>query len=283
MVKLRVPLLSLRAAGGLTRLFALRRHAGITVLEKKPAPKDARSPGQLSWRHMYQKCAYLWNALSDEEKAEWEALARPLHMPGFAYWQSQCLKPNPGIYLPLQGGIMQGEIDMNTFSITDLPDPAEDHEPVTLGYFNDHLPAGPYTQGCRVYHSVDLAIPSGVLTILPFNSERRDTDNIHSTTVNPERLTCQTAGVYLVKAQIDFALGAGARRSINIRKNGVFIAVNQLAPVSGANDTIFFVDTAVELGVGDYVYTSVFQDSGGDLTLYSRAQYSPEFMMQRIG
>ncbi|GAH97344.1 unnamed protein product, partial [marine sediment metagenome] len=55
---------------------------------------------------MYQKCAALWHTLSADEKQEWESLATPKHMTGFAYWQSQCLRPNPGIYLPLQGGTM---------------------------------------------------------------------------------------------------------------------------------------------------------------------------------
>ncbi|MBA7581704.1 hypothetical protein ES708_23613 [subsurface metagenome] len=33
-------------------------------------------------------------------------------MTGFAWFVSQALKPNPGLYLPLQGGTMSGDIDM---------------------------------------------------------------------------------------------------------------------------------------------------------------------------
>ncbi|GAI43353.1 unnamed protein product, partial [marine sediment metagenome] len=47
---------------------------------------------------------------------------------------SQCLRPNPGIYLPLQGGTMTGNIDMDTNRILDLPDPIVNQEPATKAY-----------------------------------------------------------------------------------------------------------------------------------------------------
>lgn len=89
---------------------------------------------------MYQKAAALWHLLSAEEKADWESGARTKHMTGFAWFMSQCLKPNPGIYLPLQGGIMQGDIDMADHKITDLPQPATDQEAATKKYVDDAAP-----------------------------------------------------------------------------------------------------------------------------------------------
>lgn len=61
---------------------------------------------------MYQQCTGLWNLLSPSEKRAWETLATPQHMPGYAMFMSACLKPNPGVYLPLAGGTMTGNIAM---------------------------------------------------------------------------------------------------------------------------------------------------------------------------
>jgi len=104
MAKLKVPLLSFKAQGRIGQAVTLLKRGKKTIMEVIPIPHDARSNAQLSWRHMYQKAVALWHALSPEEKAEWETLARLRHMTGFAWFISQCLKPNPGIYLPLQGG-----------------------------------------------------------------------------------------------------------------------------------------------------------------------------------
>lgn len=113
MPKLRGPILSLGARGGLTKLFSLARRGGRHIIERKPIPTDAKSPAQLFNRHMFNKCIDLWHLLSEAEKAEWERLATPRHMTGYAWYISQCLRPNPGIYLPLQGGTMSGNIDMD--------------------------------------------------------------------------------------------------------------------------------------------------------------------------
>ena len=47
MPKLRGPLLSLGATGGLTKLFSLARRMGRNIIERKPMPTDAKSPAQL--------------------------------------------------------------------------------------------------------------------------------------------------------------------------------------------------------------------------------------------
>ncbi|GAI54372.1 unnamed protein product, partial [marine sediment metagenome] len=111
-----------------------------TIAEKMPIPEDAKSELQLQWRHMYQKAVALWHALSPEEKQEWESNARSRHMTGFAWFMSQCLKPNPGIYLPLQGGQMQGNIDMAKHKILKLPTPEADQEAATKSYVDEAVP-----------------------------------------------------------------------------------------------------------------------------------------------
>ncbi|GAI07170.1 unnamed protein product, partial [marine sediment metagenome] len=138
MAKLKTPLLSFNARGTLAKILSFRLKGKQTIIEKKPILKDAKSFSQLSWRHMYQKATALWNALSTDEKKTWEANATPRHMTGYAWFMSQCLKPNPGIYLPLQGGTMSGNIDMADNRILDLPTPTANEEPTRKQDLADH-------------------------------------------------------------------------------------------------------------------------------------------------
>ena len=140
MPKLRGPILSLGATGGLTKLFSLARRMGRNIIERKPIPTDAKSPAQLFNRHMFNKCIDLWHLLSEAEKAEWERLATPRHMTGYAWYISQCLRPNPGIYLPLQGGTMSGNIDMDKNRLLKLPNPTDDQEAARKKYVDDLAP-----------------------------------------------------------------------------------------------------------------------------------------------
>ncbi|GAI24570.1 unnamed protein product, partial [marine sediment metagenome] len=87
---------------------------------------------------MFTKCVDLWHLLSEAEKAEWERLATPRHMTGYAWYISQCLRPNPGIYLPLQGGTMSGIIDMAKHRLLRLPAPTHNQEAATKGYADTH-------------------------------------------------------------------------------------------------------------------------------------------------
>ncbi|MBA7615190.1 hypothetical protein ES703_22468 [subsurface metagenome] len=133
MAKLKNPLLSLGAVGRLAKHLSLTRRRRQNIIEATPVIKDAKTLAQLSWRHMYQKAVALWQALSGAEKQEWESLARPKHMTGFAYFISLALKPNPGLYLPLQGGTMAGDIDMAKHRLLRLPAPVDAQEPMRLG------------------------------------------------------------------------------------------------------------------------------------------------------
>lgn len=130
MAKLKSPFASLRASGRFTSILTFLRRFHSNIAELTPIPHDTRSLAQLSWRSMYLKAVDLWHALSPLEKQSWESLARPFHMTGFAYFMSLALKPNPGLYLPLVGGIMAGDIDMSSNKITNLPAPGVANQPL---------------------------------------------------------------------------------------------------------------------------------------------------------
>lgn len=72
---------------------------------------------------MWQLAASLWHQLSAAEVREWEAAGTIRGMTGFAWYMSQALRPNPGIYLPLAGGTMTGYIDMSGHQVGGMPAP----------------------------------------------------------------------------------------------------------------------------------------------------------------
>ncbi|MBA7590590.1 hypothetical protein ES708_32717 [subsurface metagenome] len=282
MSKLKNPLFSLSGKGGLGKAISFVKRAGRSIAEKKPEVPDARTLAQLSWRHMYQKAVALWHALSAEEKQEWESLARPKHMTGFAWFISQALKPNPGLYLPLQGGRMAGGIDMAKNWIRNVRKPLDDQEPVTLEYFKDNLPAGPYTEGCKVYHSVSQSIPDAEFAWLTFDSEDYDTDEMHDLVVNPERITIKTAGIYLIVFQGHWNTRANGSRSVYFRRNdSLILQSRQEAETAGR--TTSNLTTICSLSVGEYLRVQVWQSSGNALNFLRVANYTPYFMAQRIG
>lgn len=133
----------------------------------------------------------------------------------------------------------------------------------------------------RVTHSVAQSIPDTTLTILAFDTERFDTDNIHDTVTNNDRLTCQTAGTYIILGGIRFASNATGYRQVRVYKNTTIISYTLLTTVSG-NPTAVPVATLTDMAVGDFVQIRVTQSSGGALDVEAANQFTPEFMMIRI-
>lgn len=150
---------------------------------------------------------------------------------------------------------------------------------------DDHPQYTNYTQGARVYHNANQSIPTATWTILAFNSERYDTDTIHNTVTNNSRLTCKTAGKYLITGQVGIAANATGIRSALIKLNGseLFYLAAILENTSSAYSWAGNVSTIYDLAVGDYVELQVYQDSGSTLNAEVSAVRYPEFMMQRIG
>jgi hypothetical protein len=135
---------------------------------------------------------------------------------------------------------------------------------------------------CRVYNSSNQSISNGTITAIQFNSERFDNDTIHDSATNNTRLTCKTAGKYLVIGQIKFAFNSTGYRELDIVVNGTtFYAASTVLPVSTANYSV--ISTIINLSVNDYVELMVKQTSGGELDVVAEEAISPEFMMVKIG
>jgi hypothetical protein len=141
----------------------------------------------------------------------------------------------------------------------------------------------------RAYHSAVQTVASSTWTALAFNSERFDTDTIHDTATNNSRLTCKTAGVYLIggHCQLDSVAG-GTQRLIDIILNGTSaisgggLIASAFPPDPSAPDAFLNTVTIYKLAVNDYVELRVFHDIGSTRNVNASLDWSPEFWMTRI-
>ncbi len=125
--------------------------------------------------------------------------------------------------------------------------------------------AGPDVS-CLLQSSVAVSFPSGPTVFIPFDSELFNTVGpaLHSTSINPTRITATTAGRYLFTGDILIA-GAGGSRFLGIYKNGAPYGSYIAIPGAGSISSAWLVD----LNVGDYVELTAYQDTGGTLSISS--------------
>lgn len=142
---------------------------------------------------------------------------------------------------------------------------------------------GPGVVGAGVFHSASQTLTNGVALFPAFNSERFDTDNCHDNVTNNSRLTCRTAGIYVIVGNVQISANATGSRDLSIRLNGTnFIAgVRFAAAATGATQAQ--IQAIYQLAVNDYIELGVTQTSGVSLSLETVASYTPEFRMALVG
>ena len=138
------------------------------------------------------------------------------------------------------------------------------------------------TPSARVYNNANISINHNTATALTFNSERWDTDSIHSTVTNTGRLTATTAGIYHIHGHVAFASNSSGSRQVSIRFGAsTVLAVHKIPASAGVN--LLSISTVYYLAENDYVELLVYQDSGGSLNVIADAALSPEFGMTYLG
>lgn len=134
----------------------------------------------------------------------------------------------------------------------------------------------------KVYHSVSQSIATTTPILLAFDTEKFDTDTIHDNVTNNSRLTCKTAGKYLITVSVNFAANSTGYREVSIRLNGTSdIAKHRSNAIVDAS--VIGATTVYDLAVNDYVEVIVYQNSGGALNVNRLADYSPDFSMVKVG
>jgi hypothetical protein len=136
---------------------------------------------------------------------------------------------------------------------------------------------------CHVYNSGAITLTNTVITALTFDSERWDTDSMHSAAVNTGRITFNTAGWCIVRGHVGYAFNPTGDRSTGIRLNNATTIQGFTVPASGVNPTLHSVMTLYQFAVGDYIELTTYQSSAGNLNVIVGANYTPEFWAHRLG
>lgn len=142
----------------------------------------------------------------------------------------------------------------------------------------------------RVYHNASQAATQEAFTTLAFNSERFDNDVIHDVSTNNSRLTCKTAGKYLIIANVYWSAvqptAEGTtflRTSLKLNGTTYIASVRHLPPTESSNWGQI-VTTLYQLAVNDYIEVLVYPFwVNANAQIDAVGNYSPEFMMCWIG
>ena len=122
---------------------------------------------------------------------------------------------------------------------------------------------------CRVYRTNTQSIPNNTWTAISFGLEEFDTDTMHSSITNPERITIRTAGIYQIFGTVSFDPNATGVRAACITHNGSTVPDDGIVFCSqSGNATANHLPPLSVLkscAATDILRFYVFQNSGGAL------------------
>mgnify|MGYP001591350753 CR=1 FL=1 len=156
------------------------------------------------------------------------------------------------------------------------------------GYFLKSLGTGanPAWQlgdlSARAYNSGALTLVDGVGLLLTWDTEEFDTDTIHDNATNNSRLTCKTAGKYLVCVNAHFNSAATAStKTLQISGSMAAVQGGLVSMRSSETDNNLFVAAIVNMAVNEWVTaTATLTGVGGTIVTNRSASW---FGMARLG
>lgn len=136
------------------------------------------------------------------------------------------------------------------------------------------------SDGCRIWRSIDQAIPTGGWTPVSFDKELMDTSGMWVISV-PDTVVIQRDGVYIIKGSVVFAyLGSAVVEHISITKNAAQVFYANWNFNAGYN-TLMAISIQ-RCVIGDYFNLNIYQASGTDKIVLSTV-YSPILEVNYIG
>ena len=141
----------------------------------------------------------------------------------------------------------------------------------------------------RVTRSTPQTVPPLSPVPVTWNTETFDTANLHNNTTNTERLTAPVAGIYDIRAHVDWAADAeGFRNIVLVKSDNSTPDYRFTSPIDGTNPTSSDVEATVPMAAGDFVIVIVQQQSwaGIDppttLDILSDSNFKPKFEMRFV-
>ena len=138
---------------------------------------------------------------------------------------------------------------------------------------------------CRLRNLADQSIPNNTNTAVTFNAEIFDTDSMHDTGSNTERITFTTAGVYLIHARIHFDDNSNGYRSIRIQHSVDGLLGQEVIPLADEG-TLNWARGGWSLLwdclADEYVWCEVYQNSGVALDILNHNLQAPSFSAIRV-
>ena len=131
----------------------------------------------------------------------------------------------------------------------------------------------PYFRGARLTNTVAQTIANNVQVALTFDTEAVDTDGLHSTATNTERITVPTGmdGMWLLTASSRFVDNALGYRYITFQKNGAGGFGGFRSPPAAGVATDLGPSTILDAVATDYFTVVVRQNSGGNLDVSAQS------------
>ena len=137
---------------------------------------------------------------------------------------------------------------------------------------------------CRVYNDANIDPTPDTWVSLTFNSERVDTNAMHSTASNTSRLTVPTGGtgLYLIGGNVEFDTSGETSGEIpmgvRILLNGATVIASDYRTQSthdGAEDSRVSITTMYSLAATNYLELQAWV--GSNVNILVTGNYSPEF------
>lgn len=121
-----------------------------------------------------------------------------------------------------------------------------------------------------VLNTSTLTVANATTVDATFSTESVDTDSMHDTSTNTNRITVNTTGVYVVTGMVGFANSSSGRRLFQIRRNNSTAAGDlytaEAAPVSTGESNLS-LSFMISLTAGsDYLNLIIYQSSGGSMS-----------------
>lgn len=130
----------------------------------------------------------------------------------------------------------------------------------------------------RLFNTTVQAIPTATLTSITFDSERWDSQAMHSLVSNTNRITIPTnwSGQYIIGAHIAWASN-NSTKGVFIYLNATYYITGQTMSDNGQLNASCNPNTLYGVVAGDYLEVQVWQNSGGNLNTFVGTLLSPEF------